>query len=64
MVRINGQDKGIAGMRLTDYLEREGYNLSRIAIEYNGDILPKSRYGEVCLADGDKIEIVAFVGGG
>jgi sulfur carrier protein len=36
----------------------------RVAVELNGDIIPKAGYGQQLLSDGDKIEIVHFVGGG
>jgi sulfur carrier protein len=36
----------------------------RVAIEKNGDIVPRSQYAETPLADGDKLEIVVAVGGG
>ena len=36
----------------------------RIAVERNGQIVPKSRYGETAVTPGDRIEIVAAVGGG
>jgi sulfur carrier protein len=36
----------------------------RIAVEMNGEIVPKSRYGETPVAAGDRLEIVAAVGGG
>ncbi|MPZ45217.1 MAG: sulfur carrier protein ThiS [Betaproteobacteria bacterium] len=36
----------------------------RVALERNGDIVPRSRFGEQWLADGDRIEIVVAVGGG
>lgn len=36
----------------------------KIAVERNLEIVPKSAYGETALADGDRIEIVQFVGGG
>ena len=35
-----------------------------VAVERNGDIVPKRLYGETVLADGDALEIVGFVGGG
>jgi thiamine biosynthesis protein ThiS len=37
---------------------------TRVAVELNQDIVPKARYTEQSLQDGDKIEIVHFVGGG
>jgi len=36
----------------------------RIAVERNGEIVPKSRYGDTAVGPGDRIEIVAAVGGG
>ena len=36
----------------------------RIAIERNGEIVPRSRYRELELADGDRLEVVVAVGGG
>lgn len=42
-------------------LELEG---KRVAVERNGEIVPKSRHGDTQLADGDRIEVVRAVGGG
>ncbi len=64
MVKVNGVSKEIAGMTLKDYLAETNYDPARIAVEINGDILPKSQYGDTVLCDGDSIEIVSFVGGG
>ena len=41
-----------------------GYQGKRIAVEANGDIVPKSQHGDTALAEGDEIEIVVAVGGG
>jgi sulfur carrier protein len=41
-----------------------GLEGKRIAVECNGEIVPKSRYGETRVSAGDKLEIVAAVGGG
>ena len=41
-----------------------GLEGKRIAVERNGEIVPKSRYGETRVTAGDKLEIVAAVGGG
>ena len=45
-------------------LQSLGYTGKRIAVERNGEIVPKSRHGATSLADGDQLEIVAAVGGG
>ena len=36
----------------------------RVAVECNGEIVPRSRYAQTALADGDRLEIVVAVGGG
>ena len=46
------------------YLENAGYQMKRIAVELNGDILPKYSYSDTMLKDGDRLEVVTFVGGG
>jgi sulfur carrier protein len=48
-------------VRLLEVLELSG---KRVAVEKNGEIVPRSRYEETSLADGDQLEIVVAVGGG
>lgn len=64
-MRINGEKKDVRdGTLLLDYLISEGYNPQRVAVERNGDIVPKDRYKEEILNQEDTLEIVQFVGGG
>ena len=64
MVKVNGESLDIAGKTITEYLADASYDIRRIAVERNGDIVPKAQYGEAVLQDGDTVEIVSFVGGG
>lgn len=64
MIMINGEEKNIDSQSLGDYLRSNNYNLMRIAVEINGEIAPKTKYDEIFIKNGDKIEIVSFVGGG
>ena len=64
MVKINGTELDAAGKTVAQYLETTDYNRSRIAVERNGEIVPKSEYDSTLLEDGDVIEVVSFVGGG
>ena len=64
MIKVNGVEVDIAGKTLSQYLASTDYDSRRIAVERNGAILPKSRYSETILSDGNEIEIVTFVGGG
>ncbi len=49
---------------LTDLVRALNLEGKRIAIECNGEIVPKSRYGQTPVRAGDRIEVVAAVGGG
>ena len=64
MVTINGENLDIAGRTLTEYLEMKSYDIKRIAVECNGEIVPKAEYQDKILQDGDSVEVVSFVGGG
>lgn len=64
MVKINGEIMDIAGKTLAEYLAGTNYDSKRIAVERNGDIVPKAQYAETVMCDGDSIEVVSFVGGG
>lgn len=64
-MKVNGEVKLLeTESSLSDYLTKEGYQISRIAVERNGAIVPKGEYANVILSDADTLEIVSFVGGG
>lgn len=65
MITVNGNKISDAdNLYLSEYLVREGYIISFVAVECNGTIVPKTQYEEKILTDGDVIEVVSFVGGG
>lgn len=64
MVKINGVELDAAGKTLAEYLAGTDYAPGRVAVERNGEIVPKAKYAGTVLADGDSVEIVGFVGGG
>ena len=64
MVKINGKEQDVSGKTLAEYLATTDYDPKRIAVERNGWIVPKAKYAETVLQDGDSIEVVSFVGGG
>ena len=63
-MRINGKEKKAAPISLSELLKQEGFQTERIAVELNGEILPKALYDTTVLQERDKIEVVSFVGGG
>ena len=64
MVKVNGEFLPVEGKTLAEYLETTNFDPLRIAVERNGEIVPKAAYKEVVLEDGDSLEVVSFVGGG
>lgn len=64
-MKVNGNNIEILeGTTLKEFLIGSDYNISRIAVELNGEIVPKKTYNKVVLKDSDSMEIVSFVGGG
>ena len=64
MVTINGESKDAAGNDLKDYLESMGFDLMKILVEKNLEIIPREELGKHVIKDGDTIEVLRFVGGG
>lgn len=65
VVYINGREAKIAeGQTVAAMVAERGLNPNTVVVEHNMIILPKEEWSRVALADEDKLEIVAFVGGG
>lgn len=64
-ITVNGEPRDVpAGTRVTALLEMLGLNAGRVAIERNLEILPRDQWAVTEVSDGDRYEIVHFVGGG
>jgi len=64
-VVINGQAEMLKeDITVAQMLESRGMAGKRVAVECNGEIVPRGRHAETPLSDGDRIEIVSAVGGG
>ena len=64
MVRINGEDKALAGINLLENLKAAGYQLEKIVVERNLEIIPRDQLENVVIQENDSIEVLSFVGGG
>lgn len=64
MITINGKAIDKTEIKLTDYLDENGIQRNRIAVEINEQIVSKPDYDTIVIKDGDVVEIVNFVGGG
>jgi thiamine biosynthesis protein ThiS len=64
-IRVNGEHRRVpSGISIAALLREIGLDPTRVAVERNLEIVPRSTLGEVQIEDGDALEIVHFVGGG
>ena len=62
MIKINGTEKELpANTTVSQYLETQGYRINLVAVERNGDIVPKSAYDTTVLQDLDEVEVVSYM---
>jgi thiazole synthase len=64
-IRVNGEPRRVAtGISVADLALELGLEPTRVAVERNLEIVPRSTLAQVRVEDGDDYEIVTFVGGG
>ena len=64
-IHVNGDAHRVTGdVTIAEMLQELGIDPSKVAVERNLEIVPRSTLGEVQVEDGDNFEIVHFVGGG
>ena len=63
-ITLNGDARDVSARTLDDLLRELKLDGKPIAVEKNRDVVPKSKYRETALKDGDVLEIVHLVGGG
>ena len=62
---LNGEPREFASpLDIPALLANEGLGERRVAVEVNGEIVPRSRHAGFALGDGDRVEIVHALGGG
>ena len=64
-VQINGESRNFDNsIPLSALLEQLGMKSDRVAVELNRNIVPRAQWAETQVSEGDRLEIVQFVGGG
>ncbi len=65
---VNGKERDLNGLGVTatlaNVLEALALRADRIAVELNGELAPRTEWAQLAVSDGDKLEVVHFVGGG
>jgi len=65
MLTINGENREFNSISMiSTLLDQLGMKPDRVAVELNRELIPRDRWAATKLSDGDKLEIVHFVGGG
>jgi len=64
-MKVNGKIISITkSQTLIDFLKDNNYEITKVAVELNGNIIPKSKFKDMTIQNCDSLEIVTFVGGG
>ena len=63
-IQVNGEHREVAAATIVALVEELGLDVRKVAVERNLEIVPRSLHGATALAEGDRIELVQFVGGG
>jgi len=63
-ILLNGEPRCVQSVSLEELVDELLLVDKRVAVEWNREIIPRSRFPEVRLQDGDRIEIVHAIGGG
>lgn len=63
-IQVNGDTRVVAARTISELVEALGLDVRKVAVERNLEIVPRSLHATTALAEGDRIELVQFVGGG
>ena len=63
-IQVNGEDRAVSANTILALVEELGLDVRKVAVERNLEIVPRSLHGSTTLVDGDRVELVQFVGGG
>lgn len=63
-IQVNGEPREVEAKTILSLVEELRLDIRKVAVERNLEIVPKSLHASTAIADGDRIEVVQFVGGG
>jgi sulfur carrier protein len=63
-IQVNGDTREVTARTILALVGELGLDPRKVAVERNLEIVPRSMHGDTALVEGDRIELVQFVGGG
>ncbi|WGM30930.1 sulfur carrier protein ThiS [Brevundimonas sp. NIBR11] len=63
-IQVNGDERDVTATTILALVEELGFDVRKVAVERNLAIVPKSLHATTPVGEGDRIELVQFVGGG
>ena len=63
-IQVNGEPREVAAATVLALVEELGLDVRKVAVERNLEIVPRSLHATTALVEGDRVELVQFVGGG
>ena len=63
-IQVNGEHREVEATTILALVEELGLDVRKVAVERNLEIVPRTLHAETALAEGDRVELVQFVGGG
>lgn len=63
-IEVNGEVREVEAGTILALVEELGLDIRKVAVERNLEIVPRTLHGATALVEGDRIELVQFVGGG
>lgn len=63
-IQVNGEDREVAAATILALVAELGLDVRKVAVERNLEIVPRSLHATTALVEGDRVELVQFVGGG
>ena len=63
-IQVNGEHREVAAATILALVEELGLDVRKVAVERNLEIVPRSLHATTALTEGDRVELVQFVGGG
>jgi len=63
-INVNGKNESVSADTIAAYIRDKGMNPKALVVEHNGHVVVSDRWDQTLLSEGDRLELLSFVGGG